>query len=160
MIQKTFILLAFLCLPLTSYSQKSDELPNLDAYFSALIVEDMNTSLDWYRTSLGFTVLNKKEFPNAGFKQANLKRNGILIELIELDSAKSPKNLIKDYHSKTRIKGIFKIGFQVSEFDKWMQHLSKLKVEFHGRVVTNKESGKKMVIIKDPDGNRIQLFEK
>jgi len=33
------------------------------------------------------------------------------------------------------------------------------KVDFNGGVVEDPVSGKKMVIILDPDGNRIQLFE-
>lgn len=157
--KKALIIFILSCLSLSCYSQKN-KLPNPEAYFSALIVDDMKVSIDWYSTYLGFKVLNKREFPDSGFKQANLKCGDIFIELIELDAAVSPKKVIPNYNAKTRIKGIFKIGFQISKFDAWIRHLTKLKAEFHGRVVKSNESGKKMVIIKDPDGNRIQLFEK
>ena len=95
-----------------------------------------------------------------GFKQANLKRGNILLEFIELKSAVSPKDVVTDYNSKTRMLGFFKTGFLVSDFAGWVAHLQNANVNFQGKVVTDELSGKKMVIVKDPDGNRIQIFEK
>ncbi|MDT7832093.1 VOC family protein [Flavobacteriaceae bacterium S356] len=157
--RKVLVFFALLCVPLVSYTQKN-KLPDPEAHFSALIVDNIKTSIDWYSTYLGFTVINERALPDAGFKQANLKRGTILLELIELDAAVSPKEAIPNYTAKTRVKGIFKIGFRISAFNEWIHHLTKLNVEFHGSVVKSNESGKKMVIIKDPDSNRIQLFEK
>ena len=157
--KKQLIVFILACLPFIGYSQ-SNELPDPEAYFSALIVEDIEKSITWYTANLGFKTLNKVVSEESGFKQANLKRGNILIELIELKTARTLKESISNYNSKTRTIGFFKIGFQVSDFDKWIHHLKKNEVSFHGRVVTDDQSGKKMTIIKDPDGNRIQLFEK
>ena len=41
----------------------------------------------------------------------------------------------------------------------WSEKTAKMEAEFHGNVVTD-DTGKRMVIVLDPDGNRIQLFEK
>lgn len=157
--KKIVIIFFSLGLSLISYSQ-TKKLPDPEAYFSALIISDIEKSIDWYSKNLGFEVLNKNESKSIGYKQANLKRGNVLIELIELNSAVSAEKVIPNYTAKTRIKGFFKFGLIVSDFDKWIRELTKLKVEFHGSVVTSNETGKKMVIIKDPDGNRIQLFEK
>ena len=59
-----------------------------------------------------------------------------------------------------RVTGFFKIGFLVTEFDMWIDHLTNEKVDFYGNIVTDHTSGKRMAIITDPDGNRIQIFEK
>ncbi len=48
----------------------------------------------------------------------------------------------------------------VTDFEKWIDHLTNEKVDFYGSVVTDDTTGKRMVIITDPDGNRIQIFEK
>lgn len=157
--KKILLILLFSSLSFFGHSQ-NNTLPDLEAYFSALIVNDIENSISWYSNTLGFNVLNKIESEDSQFKQANLKRGAILIELIEINSAVSPKDVIPNYDSKTRLVGIFKTGFLVSDFDRWMKHLTQLEVDFHGNVVINSESGKKMVIIKDPDGNRIQIFEK
>ncbi|WP_298902994.1 VOC family protein [uncultured Psychroserpens sp.] len=158
-IKLLIITLAISILPALSLAQ-DDKTPVLEAYFSALIVNDMDVSLAWYTDVIGLEILNTQESPDAGFKQANLKLGNILIELIELDKAQAVEDAIPNYTSKTRIEGFFKIGFSMNNFDAWIKHLKLKKVAFHGTVVTNKTSGKRMVIVKDPDGNRIQFFEK
>ena len=118
-------------------------LPKPEAYFSAIIVSDIEASITWYSTSFGFTVLNKVVSEERGFKQASLQCGMILIELIELTSSLSPKNLLKNHPKKTKIEGFFKFGFLVSKFEKWVTHLKQLKVEFYGSVVTDPNSKKK-----------------
>ena len=56
--------------------------------------------------------------------------------------------------------GFFKFGMKIPDFDQWISHLTDAKAEMHGEVVIDPVSEKRMLIIKDPDGNRIQLFEK
>jgi len=157
--KKTIIICHLILVSLVSYGQ-SESLPSPEAYFSAIIVSDIESSITWYSNIFGFKVLNKVESEEKGFKQANLKRENILIELIELNASLSPKSLLENYPKKTKIDGFFKFGFLVSEFEKWVDYLKQSKVEFYGSVVTDSLSGKKMLLIKDPDGNRIQIFEK
>lgn len=83
-----------------------------------------------------------------------------MIELIELKSSLSPKSLLENHPKKTKIDGFFKFGFLVSEFEKWVDALKKSKVEFYGDIVIDNLTGKRMLLVKDPDGNRIQIFEK
>ncbi|MFY0601146.1 MAG: VOC family protein [Cyclobacteriaceae bacterium] len=157
--KKLFIIISLVWLSISGYAQ-ADLMDDLEAYFSAMIVSDIDSSISWYSNALGFEVINKVEFKERGFKQSNLKKGKILIELIELDNAVSPKDAIPDYSSKTRLIGFFKTGFLVSNFDKWMIHLESQNIKFHGQIVTDEKTGKKMAIVKDPDGNRIQIFEK
>ena len=152
------LVLSFSLIPFHSYTQQKN-IPELEAYFSALIVEDIDSSLMWYTKMLGFKITDKRELPEIGLKQSNLEHGNAQIELIELNSALKPKEVIPDHNSKTRLIGLFKIGFLVSEFDKLIDHLKENNVKFHGTVVINEATGKRMVIIKDPDENRIQIFE-
>ncbi len=138
---------------------QNEKIPELEAYFSALIVNDIEQSLDWYSGILGFEIHNKTVDKDRGFKLANLKRENNSLELIELDAAQDPKKAIPNYHKKTRLVGIFKFGYKTSHFDSWISHLQKNKVKWQGQVVTDPVSGKRMLIILDPDGNRVQLFE-
>jgi len=155
---KHLFLIIFACMGMSAFAQ-SETIPPLQPHFSALIVEDIDRSIEWYQNTLGLELLNKTENADFAFKQANLKRDAILLELIELGSALSPEEVIPNFNAKTKIQGIFKIGFSVANFDQWMDHLKKLEVDFQGNVVNDPNSGKKMIIIKDPDGNRIQFFE-
>jgi catechol 2,3-dioxygenase-like lactoylglutathione lyase family enzyme len=141
-----------------SFAQ-NNAVPSLDASFFALIIEDLDTSINWYSDVLGFNLIQKNEFTESGFSQANLHQSNTSLELIQLQSAISLKENLPNYTSKTRVHGIFKIGFTLAEFDIRIAHLKEKEVEFHGNIVRDKLSGKRMVIIKDPDGNKIQLFE-
>ena len=138
---------------------QTESTQDLKGSFSAIIVSDINTSIDWYSSVLGLEMLHKTASKERGFKQSNLKKGGVLIELIELNKAINLKKDFPNFNSRMRFNGFFKIGFLVSDFDKWMLDLKKKKVSIYGSVVTDVNSKKRMVIILDPDGNRIQLFE-
>ncbi len=153
--------LIVLCLVLISGASPAQEteIPELKAHFSAIIVTNMASSIAWYTEMLGFEIVDKRELPEAGFKQANLKRGNALVELIQINSALEPKKVIPGYNPKTRLTGIFKVGFLVSEFDTFLYHLKANNANFQGNVVVEQNTGKRMIIIKDPDENRIQIFE-
>ncbi len=147
-----------LILSLSVWGQ-SDELPTLAPYFTAIIVSDLDSSILWYQTHLAFSVDNKVVMPERGFGQANLTNGKMKLELIQLNSALDPASAIPDYTSKTRLQGIFKFGFAVDDFEGWLAALKSSDVRFHGDVVTDPVSDVRMIIMLDPDGNRIQLFE-
>ena len=157
--KKAIALFLFVSCSSFFYGQ-TKSLPTPEAHFSAIIVSNIGTSINWYSDSFGFKVLNKVVSEKRGFKQANLKCGNILIELIELNNSLTATDILKNHPKKTKIDGFFKFGFIVSKFDKWVTHLKQLKVEFYGTVVTDPISKKRMILLKDPDGNRIQLFEK
>lgn len=155
-------ILLIICLALLSLNglSQEDSLPELNPYFSAIIVSDIDTSINWYVKHFGFKLINRSDANNKDFQQANLERHNSLLELIEIKTSVKTDELLKDYPKRTLIEGYFKFGFVVSDFDSWLEHLNQSEVELHGSVVTNSLNGKRMLIVKDPDGNRIQLFEK
>jgi len=157
--KKTLIISTLIWLPFLSYTQNNPT-QDLEAYFSAMIVSDFDSSINWYSNTLGFEVISRIESVERGFKQSNLKRGDVLIELVELDKALNLADIVPNYNNKMRIIGFFKLGFLVTDFEKWIDHLTNEKVDFYGSVVTDNNTGKRMVIITDPDGNRIQIFEK
>ncbi|MBK7871435.1 MAG: hypothetical protein IPJ74_12545 [Saprospiraceae bacterium] len=116
-----------LCTSIISYAQR-DTLPDPEAFFSAIIVKNIDTSIVWYADILGFKVLNQNANSEKGFKQANLKRGDVLIELIELKTSLYPADILSNQPRGTQIGGFFKFGFLVAEFDKWINFLSDTKV--------------------------------
>lgn len=155
---KQTILCVLIASSVHCFSQ-ADSLPDPEVYFFAVLVKDIDRSISWYSKMLGFQVVDQLASEERGFKQANLKRAGVALELIESKSLIFPEDILGSYSRETRIAGFFKFGLKISDFDNWIIFLTQSHVEFSGNVVTDRLSGKKMVIIKDPDGNRIQLFE-
>lgn len=140
-------------------SGQNNQRLDIGSGFCALIVEDIVKSTDWYKECFEFDVLNSVTNTERGFSQANLARLGYNLELIQLNNAVNPADAIPDYNSRTRLIGMFKFGFTVKSFDSWLTKLEGLDAVFHGEVVSDPKTGKRMIILLDPDGNRIQLFE-
>ncbi|MDC8003561.1 VOC family protein [Aureisphaera galaxeae] len=156
---KKHLFFLFVCASLLGFSQETKLSPP-EASFSAIIVTDMEVAARWYTDVLGFKILNETQNVDMGFQQKNLKHGGVHIELIEIKGTLSPETLLEGHPKRSRISGFFKFGMKVSDLDAWVKHLEAKEANIHGNVVTDPVSGKQMVIVKDPDGNRIQLFEK
>lgn len=155
---KRFLLIILLATSCQLLKAQSSTDP-LHGFFFALIVEEMGTSINWYQDVLGFEIQNQQEINEMGLKQANLKLGSVKLELIELVSAIDPDEFLTDENKGKRHVGIFKVGFTIPDFDKAIDHIKESPVKLNGDVVTDPVSGKKMIILLDPDGNRIQLFE-
>ncbi|MDX1478864.1 MAG: VOC family protein [Saprospiraceae bacterium] len=126
--------------------------------FLAIIVSDIDTSIDWYQEVLGLTLRNRIDVAERGLRQANLHSPTTQLELIQLDAAVPPDTLLAA-RPGARLTGFFKFGFTVPDLDAMIRRCE-IKGITVGNVVGVPETGKRMTIIRDPDGNRIQLFER
>ena len=140
---------------LTLSCQTPNKTLELSDTFSAFVVKDIETSINWYSTNFGFEVVNETELENRGIKMANLTLGNTKVELIESNTAIDP---FED--QKGIALGIFKVGYIVTSFDQWKDHLISKNAITERQVVTDPITNKRMLIVLDPDGNRIQLFEK
>ena len=128
--------------------------------FIALIVQDIDSSIHWYTSILDFELKDSTHHSGRGIKQANLLGEGGKLELIEISSSVSPSALMERNAENGRLQGVFKIGFTVMNFDAWQQKIEDYAVDINGQVVQDPVTQKRMMVILDPDGNRVQLFEK
>ena len=128
--------------------------------FIAIVAEDFDRSLNWYRDNLGFELINKSENAERQLKQANLALNDIRLEIIEIGSAIHPSSLLENNQNRVIFKGIFKAGFSIDKFDETVSVWQDNGIVTKDQVVTDPISDRRMVILRDPDGNRIQIFEK
>ena len=154
------LLLVFLFLFTTPiYAQSLDDNLDISPYFTAIIVSDLDSSIEWYGNVFGYEVINRNEAEHIGLVQANLKTETSLLELIQLETSLSIEEAIPNYNPLNRIQSIFKIGFKVDDFDSILERIQMLDVEVLGDVVSDPVSNTRMIILLDPDGNRVQLFE-
>jgi len=128
--------------------------------FTALVVANVDTSISWYSKVLNLKVRNRVDNAERGFKQVILQNPEIMIELVELNKAISQDSLLRQFPQGTRIIGINKFGFTVSDIDVMHKNLKSKKVSFFGQMVTDPISKKRTFLITDPDGNLVQFFEK
>jgi len=132
----------------------------IQPYFFAFIVKDIELSKKWYISRFNLKVAIENENAERGFKQAALKNDNMMIELIQTSTAATIEEISDNKVSTRSLIGIFKIGFSVEHFDELVEQLANQNTEVYGKVVTDPVSNKKMLIVLDPDKNRIQIFEK
>ncbi len=140
-------------------SQEGSHPNEKSKYFFAIVVSDIDKSINWYNNILEFSLLNKREVESIGLKQANLNRGNVHLEIIQLESAIEPKEVISEFGQKSKLIGLFKVGFSIPDFNLFISRLSKIDTNASGNVVNDPNSNERMIIIRDPDGNRIQIFE-
>ena len=104
-------------------------------------------------------LINLDHFPDRGFSQANLRSEMIHIELIQTSSSITLEDVLENAPAKSRVSGFFKMGLALKDFQTTIDRLKTQGVKFAGSVVKDPLSGRRMVIILDPDGNRVQFFE-
>jgi catechol 2,3-dioxygenase-like lactoylglutathione lyase family enzyme len=146
------ILVAAILVTSVSFSQSP--------YFHALRVKDIDASITWYCEVLGLNQYNRVDSKERGFKQVNLQNEFMLIELVELVEMVTPDEALKAFAQKTKLAGIHKVRFLVDEIEVFHNKLEKLGVEFYGNIVKDVVSGNSTFLVKDPDGNILQFFEK
>jgi hypothetical protein len=143
---------------LTSSVVKSQDKTATQAhpYFSAIIVNNLDTSALWYQSLFDLKVRNLPDVPE-GFRVAILESTAFVLELIENKSWLDPKKILEGKPEGTQIRGFFKIGFKVDNMDAWISHLKRFNVAVDR--IYKDPSNKRNFLVPDPDGNIVQFFE-
>lgn len=130
----------------------------------ALNVPDLEATIAWYCETLGFAVLDRREFPDYGMRIALLKLGGFRLEIVEKQQSISQKTIqdkvpeIKDWDT---VHGIKKLGFRVDDLDALVTRLKARQVEFLTGIMGDAADPilGKSVIVLDNSGNWIQFTE-
>ncbi|MEQ9305047.1 MAG: VOC family protein [Marinoscillum sp.] len=141
-------ILALLTLSFFAFSSCTKQ-KEFEIYELTIITKDAKNLALWYEKNLGFE-------PSNDFDLLYHESLTIL-----LDENKDARHLdtVKRHLNIKELPGIFKFGFVTNQFDDLVKSLERNGVSFHGSVMYDSLLDQRMVIIKDPEGNRIQLFE-
>lgn len=161
------IIIILILITISSCKEKTKTVPK-DVFkpnLIALFVEDIDSSLNWYKEKLNFEVERSiEEYPDYGLKIAFLESNDFHLEIIE--KANSFKQSEITINQDRYVGGVFKIGFKTNDLEKVYNQLKKFNdVEFVTDIGILPENKipipwpTKFFLIKDPDGNFIQFFD-
>lgn len=115
-------------------------------YF-AVLVADADKSADWYRTAFGLRELDRSSAEDGSWQIVNLRNDHLFVEIIRDNRAQGGVNA----------RGFSKVGFQVPDVDAVAALIGRATGE-RPRVLEFARHGVRLVQIRDPDGNIIQLF--
>lgn len=117
-------------------------------YF-AVLVSDVEASALWYKATFGLEELDDTEAEDGAWRIVNLRNERLLVEIIHDKRARDCGRSL----------GFFKVGFGVPDVDVVAE-----RAERHGgerpRVLEFARYGIRLLQLRDPDGNIIQLTSK
>lgn len=141
---------------------------NLKMHHTAMIVSNIEQSIEFYRDILGMELLvqgiddgvvaRAMAMPDAKINYANLKMEGGEIELLEFSTEKG-----EDCGCGPNSKGKMHVCFEVDDIETTCQELSKKGISFWTPVIEITEdpafNGMKFVYFTDPNGVQVELLE-
>lgn len=114
-------------------------------YF-AVLVKDVDRSVDWYRSVFGLHAIGGEEAEDRSFRIENLRNDQLLVEIIRDDRAQEVERAL----------GFRKVGFQVPDVETIADRVARATGARPG-VLDFARFGLRIIQIRDPDGNIIQL---
>ena len=119
--------------------------------FFAMRVADFEAASAWYREVLDLDVANELDAEDGGYSIQILSGPGLMVELIEQRDVPPAS----DPHL-----GLFKAGIHVADLDGLHQRLLALGVDADQEVFADSALSIRTFVFRDPEGNRIQAFER
>lgn len=139
---------AWVWAPSAAAGQATDPVTVASDAFLALRVVDVDAASEWYAGV--FDLEEVRRFERAGLSIRLLQRGGLRVELIEQGGTSEPPD---------RHLGLFKIGLYVEEIGPIHADLVARGLDVDDAVLTDDAFGVQTFVLRDPWGNRIQIFE-
>jgi catechol 2,3-dioxygenase-like lactoylglutathione lyase family enzyme len=127
--------------------------------FVALSVSDLDRSVAWYRHVLGLNVVREVEAGDGSARVRLLRESDVVVELIGHQNPIDVDPSVADQPG-FRFLGLFKSGFFVRGIDAFHVHLRSLEIDADATIGTDEVLGMRTFVFRDPDGNRLQVFER
>lgn len=147
-------------LPISGMASETASTPPAieEGAFIALSVASVDKQVAWYRDTLGFEIVEQRDVPERNIRFALLKREGALIEMLQLPDARPRLEVDPAATSASRIHGFFKAGLVVPDVDALYRQLHEKGVEFTIPLGEPGSAGLRMFQLRDPEGNLLQFL--
>lgn len=122
----------------------------------ALAVSDLDKSIVWYSSKLGFKLVG--DYRSKNMDIVLMEKDGSRLELFHLRDTKPLPGYRKDLMDDLAVVGTKHVCFEINNLEEMIKNLQEKGVEFIMKPDTTFYGGK-YVIFKDCDGILIELFE-
>jgi len=143
------LLLVFLSIQTVAHAQEAPWAPDIEGrqYF-AVITADIESAVEWYTNALGLDELDRWTSDDQQTRIINMRSNALFVEIIQrLDAL-----------DVDRAQGFFKVGFEVPDLAEVADRVGEATGE-RPRVLDFPDQDMRLLQIRDPDGNILQIFE-
>jgi catechol 2,3-dioxygenase-like lactoylglutathione lyase family enzyme len=137
----------------------ADVLPTLQPYLLGMSVADVDRSVKWYETTLGFETYKRMELPKYGLRIAFMKRGSMRLELIQKEGSAPLEKQIPGMKDHTMAHGLKKFALVVPDLAAVEKVLRSRGARFTVEPFEDKEMKLKSFLVSDPDGNPVQFVQ-
>jgi catechol 2,3-dioxygenase-like lactoylglutathione lyase family enzyme len=128
-------------------------------FLAAISVGDLAVSRKWYADMLGFRSLEGWDFTSPEMSVAFLELNGFRLELIERRGSFAARDGLT-FAGEPLVRGIKKLAFVVDDLDAFAAQARGQHARVLIGIRPSREPGLRSMILADPDGNWIQLYDR
>jgi len=131
---------------------------NIVPYWASIVVEDLESEVDWFEENLGFYFYKKLDYED--IESRLLLTNGFMLELKHYRDKTISRNSISMEIKNSPILGINKITFEVDNLSMVKKHMSKNKVNMQEEISeSNYAWASKHFVVFDSEENLIEIVE-
>jgi catechol 2,3-dioxygenase-like lactoylglutathione lyase family enzyme len=127
----------------------------------AVSVSDIDRSVEWYKRVLGFKLASRTTFPPVSAEVAFLSRPGFSLELLQVPNNIKISEVYASPPAHLRPLGYKAIVFDVDNLKAASEELKTMDVTIvWSQQVIDPSTGLTSTLIRDPDGNLINIFQR
>jgi catechol 2,3-dioxygenase-like lactoylglutathione lyase family enzyme len=134
-------------------------LQSLSFHNLAFTVSDIEKTIHWYETTLGFQVLHRTTFPAIGAQVAFIQRANIRLEVLQAQGGFRLEEMFAEAPNHLLPIGNKTLVLQVIDLHTATLELEEKGVTFAWKEVDLTGKGNFSTMIRDVDGNFINLFQ-
>lgn len=139
----------FLCMLIGMMAFSCTQKPQFKIEEVTIVANDPEVIAKWYTTNLAFQNPKANQEILYGDFRIIFQKN---------ENAVTRERLKEAFHVE-QIPGFFKIGFLTNRFNDMVARFRKNNVTLVGDVVYDKNLDRRTLVVKDPEGNHVQIFE-
>ncbi len=129
----------------------------------AISVRDIDSTTAWYGKYLGFTQIDKKDFPDYKMSIVILQKESVRLELVQHKESVPVSSLLPKLDNPALIQGYGKVAYEVNNIEQIVRMMKADSVRFILELQDDdikSFEGYKSCIVLDNNGNWVQLFQR
>ena len=123
-----------------------------------LVVRDLEASIAWYGRMFGFAETRRLTMTDLGMRIAFVERGAMMMELVETEEFQP--QVRPDPPHYLSLQGVSQMSFHVIDADAALSRAEAAGATIVWPVARNTDLAVKACLIRDPDGNLIELLQR
>jgi catechol 2,3-dioxygenase-like lactoylglutathione lyase family enzyme len=128
-------------------------------FLVSISVKNIESTAAWYHKYLNFKLGDRKDYPQNKISIGILTKDDLSLELVQHSESVPVTKFVPAISNPAVIQGYAKVGYVVENIEQLVKRMKTDSVKFVLELRESKETGSKMCIVLDNNGNWVQLMQ-